>query len=32
VISKDGKMQTRTTTGKNAQGQSVNNVAVYEKQ
>jgi len=32
VIAKDGKTQTRTTTGKNAQGQTVNNTAVYEKQ
>jgi hypothetical protein len=32
VIAKDGKTQTRTTTGKNAQSQTVNNTAVYEKQ
>ena len=32
VISRDGKTRTVTTTGKNAQGQTVNNTAVYEKQ
>jgi hypothetical protein len=32
VISTDGKTRTATITGKNAQGQSVNNVVVYEKQ
>jgi hypothetical protein len=32
VVAKDGKMQTRTTTGKNAQGRTVNNVVVWEKQ
>jgi hypothetical protein len=32
VISKDGKTRTATTTGKNAQGQTVNNVVVWEKQ
>jgi hypothetical protein len=32
VISKDGKTRTATITGKNAQGQEVNNVVVYEKQ
>jgi hypothetical protein len=32
VIAKDGKTQTRTTTGKNAQGQTVNNTVVIEKQ
>jgi hypothetical protein len=32
VISKDGKTRTGTITGKNAQGQEVNNVVVYEKQ
>jgi hypothetical protein len=32
VVAADGKTRTVTTTGKNAQGQSVNNVAVYEKQ
>ena len=31
-ISKDGKTLTITTTGKNPQGQEVNNVQVYEKQ
>lgn len=32
VISKDGKSRTATATGKNAQGQTVNNVVVWEKQ
>jgi hypothetical protein len=32
VVSKDGKTRTVTTTGTNAAGQTVNNVAVYEKQ
>jgi hypothetical protein len=32
VISKDGKTQTRTVTGKNAQGQTFNNAVIYEKQ
>lgn len=32
VVSADGKTRTLTTTGKNAQGQTVNNVAVYDKQ
>jgi hypothetical protein len=32
VISSDGKMRTITTKGTNAQGQTVNNVGVYEKQ
>ena len=32
VVSKDGKTRTATTTGKNAQGQTVNNTAVWEKQ
>jgi hypothetical protein len=32
VISKDGKTRTGTITGKNAQGQAVNNVLVWEKQ
>jgi hypothetical protein len=32
VVSADGKTRTITTTGRNAQGQSVNNVAVYERQ
>ena len=32
VVSRDGKTRTNTVTGKNAQGQAVNNVAVYEKQ
>jgi hypothetical protein len=31
VVSKDGKTRTTTTTGVNAQGQKINNVAVYEK-
>ncbi len=32
VVSKDGKTRTLTQTGKNAKGQDINNVAVYEKQ
>jgi len=32
VIARDGKSRTNTTTGTNAQGQAINNVAVYEKQ
>ncbi len=32
VVSSDGKTRTVTTTGVNAAGQKVNNVAVYEKQ
>jgi len=32
VISRDGKTRTLTTTGTNAEGKPVNNVAVYEKQ
>lgn len=32
VISRDGKTMTQTATGKNAQGQTVNNTTVYEKQ
>ena len=32
VISRDGKTRTNTVTGKNAQGQAVNNTIVYEKQ
>src|SRR5262249_23300676 len=32
VVSKDGKTRTSSTTGKNAQGQTVNNVVVWEKQ
>jgi hypothetical protein len=32
VVAPDGKTRTITTTGTNAQGQKVNNVAVYEKQ
>jgi hypothetical protein len=32
VVSKDGKSFTRTTKGTDAQGQQLNNVAVYEKQ
>ena len=31
VVSKDGKTRTITTTGVNAQGQKINNVAVFEK-
>jgi len=31
VVSKDGKTLTLTTTGTNAKGQAVNNVAVFEK-
>jgi hypothetical protein len=32
VMSKDGKSFTATTKGKNAKGEDVHNVAVYEKQ
>ena len=32
VVAPDGKTRTLTTTGVNAAGQKVNNVAVYEKQ
>jgi hypothetical protein len=32
VVSKDGKTRTLTLTGKNAQGQDVNNTVVYDKQ
>ena len=32
TISKDGKTRTNTVTGKNAQGQAVNNVIVFDKQ
>ena len=32
ALSADGKTHTLTTTGKNAQGQTVNNVVVYERQ
>jgi len=32
VVSKDGKTRTVTTTGTNPQGQTINNIAVYEKQ
>ena len=32
VISKDGKIRTATATGKNAEGQTVNNVVIWEKQ
>jgi hypothetical protein len=32
VVSKDGKTRALTQTGKNAKGQDVNNVLVYEKQ
>ena len=31
VVSKDGKTRTITTTGVNAQGQKINNTAVYDK-
>ena len=31
VVARDGKTRTVTTTGTNAQGQKVNNVAVFEK-
>ena len=32
ALAVDGKTHTLTTTGKNAQGQPVNNVVLYEKQ
>jgi hypothetical protein len=32
VVSADGKTRTLTQTGKNAKGQTINNVLVYEKQ
>ena len=32
VVSQDGKTMTNTVKGTNAQGQTVNNVAVWEKQ
>ena len=32
VVSADGKTRTHTTTGRNAQGQTVNSVAVFERQ
>jgi hypothetical protein len=32
VVSADGKTRTLTQTGKNAKGQTVNNVLVYDKQ
>ena len=32
VVAADGKTRTITTTGKNVQGQTVNNVAMYERQ
>ena len=32
VISSDGKTRTITTKGTNGQGQTINNVGVYEKQ
>lgn len=32
AVSRDGKTLTMTTTGQNAQGQTLNNTAVYEKQ
>ena len=32
VVAADGKTRTVTTTGTDAQGQKVNNVAVYDKQ
>ena len=31
AVSKDGKTRTVTTTGVNAQGQKINNFAVFEK-
>lgn len=32
VVSKDGRTRTLTQTGRNAKGQTVNNVVVYDKQ
>jgi hypothetical protein len=32
VVARDGKSRTNTTSGKNAQGVTVNTVAVYDKQ
>ena len=32
VVSVDGRTMTQTTTGTNAQGQTVNNTAIWEKQ
>ena len=32
VVSADGKTRTITTTGTNAQGQAVKNIAAYERQ
>ena len=32
VVSADGKTRTLTQTGKNAKGETVNNVSVYDKQ
>jgi hypothetical protein len=32
VVSKEGKVMTMTSKGKNAKGQSINNVLVYDKQ
>jgi hypothetical protein len=32
AISRDGKVMTVTTTGINAKGQSINDVAVFDKQ
>ena len=32
VVSRDGKTRTNTITGKNAQGQTINNTTVHEKQ
>ncbi len=32
VVSADGKMRTTTSTGTNAQGQTLKNIAVYERQ
>jgi hypothetical protein len=32
VISKDGKTRTQTSKGKNAQGQNINTIAVFDKQ
>ena len=32
VISRDGKTRTNTVTGQDAQGRTINNVVVYERQ
>ena len=32
VVSRDGKTRTNTVTGKSAQGQTINNITVHEKQ